>query len=96
MTVQVTIGGVVLTFGYPGGSGAAPFFPYLLNVERVEQASGDSTATASFRLHSRAKDLIDLNVLAPVTIFSASGEVLAEGLIGRLEYQGDISVTVEA
>lgn len=94
--IVITLGGVAVTFGYPGSSGAAPFYPYLLSVDRVEQATGDSTATASCHLDLKAKELIDLNVLAPITILSALGDTLVSGLIGKIEYGTDIHITVEA
>lgn len=96
MIVQVTIGGLVVNFGYPGSVGAAPFYPYLLSVERIEQATGESTANATFRLSMKAKEFIDLNVLAPVVILSALGDTLVSGLIGRIVYAADITITVEA
>lgn len=96
MMVQVDIGGVDVTFVNPGVAGPAPSYPYLLAVERVQEATNDAAASTSFTLSIPAKRLIGLNLLRPVAMLDDNGEVLMEGLIGKILYGVDITITVEA
>lgn len=96
MLLQVDIGGVWVSFGYPGDSGAEPFFPYLVSMEPVQEARSDIAASASCSLSLKAKDLIGLNVQRPVRFVADDGEVPFAGLIARLEYNNDIQLTAEA
>lgn len=96
MLIQVEIGGIWISFVRPGQTGPEPYFPYLVNVDPISQATSDTAASATCALALKAKELIGLNVQRPIRFVADNGETPFEGLIGRLEYENDIKITVEA
>lgn len=96
MLIQVDIGGVWVSFVFPGQTSIEPFYPYLVSIEPLQEATSDTSATASCALSLKAKDLIGLNVQRPVRFVADNGDISFVGLISRLEYADDIKIAAEA
>lgn len=90
------IGGVWVSFVKPQGDGPAPCYPYLIDVEPINDASGQETASASFTLSNKVKDIIRVFLKGEVEIFDKDGEMLFTGLVGDISYSTQVRITAEA
>ena len=97
MIVQIDIGGILVSFGDPQSPNKPePFYPYLEEVETINDATGEETGSSGFSLSLKAKSLVYLNLRRKVTILNDSLEKQFEGVIGRIAYKEAIEITVEA
>lgn len=97
MIARIKLGGAWIHFGFPQSVlQPVPFFPYLVEVEPIADATGDETSSAAFTLSLRAQELIGLRLRGDVEILDKAGNVAFAGLVGRLAYGQDIRITVEA
>lgn len=97
MLVKVNIGDVWVTFGEPlSPNKPAPFYPYLLDIDSIQDTVGEETGAVAFVLHVKAKDLIYLNVRRPVQLLDDDLTLRFEGVIRTIKYAEHIRIGVEA
>jgi hypothetical protein len=97
MLVRINIGGTEIYFGSPQSpQKPVPFYPWLVEVDAIQDSTGEETGSTSFRLLLRAQALLGLNLRRKVLILTDDLEPAFEGVIGRLGYMEAINVTVEA
>ncbi len=94
MIAKVDCGGVAVYFGEPKAvNQPEPFYPFLLQIDEISEATSEATASTGFTLSLAAKDLI---VRRAVTILDDELVELFVGIIGRIAYDAQIAITVEA
>lgn len=97
MIAKVNIGGKWVNFGFTGSTvRPEPFYPYLIELAPIAEATGQETASTSFVLCLKAQELIDLNLRREVQILNKDLEVQFTGIIANIEYTEVITLTVEA
>lgn len=97
MIIKVNVGGVLISFGESGSPvKPEPFYPYLLNVDAIQDSTGDELGATSFSLHLLAQRFIGLNLRRKVEFWNDDlTEMRFAGIIGRIAYNESINITVE-
>lgn len=97
MIVKIDIGGTYMHCGELSSPyKPVPFYPYLLAIDPVRQATGDETASASFILSLQAQELLNLTVRNHVEVLDNEGNTLFSGVMSKLVYTTVITCSAEA
>lgn len=97
MLVQMDIGGVWVTFGEPlSPNKPEPFYPYLLDIDPIQDTTGDETGAVAFVLHIKAKDLVYLNVRRDAKVLQDDLSLKFEGVVRTIAYTEHIRIGIEA